>query len=97
MEYNRHGLDPKAITLPPACRRGARGLVVPDLVIHQRGSDQANLLVLEVKKQSDQSPAQCDHAKVSGLMKEFGYKFGALLRIPVGEGAHDDAAEWQWL
>ena len=46
-EYDRHGFDSKALNLPPQCRGGGRRLVVPDIVIHRRGRDDNNLLVIE--------------------------------------------------
>ncbi len=42
-EYNRNGQDPKRIPGNP------RNGILPDLVIHQRGSNKYNLIVLEFK------------------------------------------------
>ena len=42
-EYNRNGRQPKRIPANP--RNGA----FPDLIIHQRGSNQCNLLIMEFK------------------------------------------------
>lgn len=42
-EYNRNGMQPKRIPANP--RNGA----FPDLIIHQRGSNKYNLLVMEFK------------------------------------------------
>ena len=52
-EYNRHGSDTKRLRLG---RREASDhdlqavIVFPDIIVHQRGTDDHNLLVVEVKK-----------------------------------------------
>lgn len=53
VEYNRHIDDPKRLLLPPrkALDDELRATTVfPDIIVHVRGTDDHNLLVLEVKK-----------------------------------------------
>jgi hypothetical protein len=52
-EYNRHGADPKRLDLPPrdALDREVRATTVfPDIIVHRRGTDDHNEIVLEIKK-----------------------------------------------
>jgi hypothetical protein len=53
VEYNRHFDNPKKLSLPPrdALDREVRSTTVfPDIIVHKRNTDEANLLVLELKK-----------------------------------------------
>src|SRR5437773_438959 len=67
VEYNRHGLDPKDLDLPVECRGGGMRLIVPDIIIHCRGNDEDNLLVIELKKETNPEPRACDRAKIEGM------------------------------
>jgi hypothetical protein len=53
-EYNRAGDIPKKLGLPPECANSqdddGQSLAVPDVIVHRRGPEGPNLLVLEVKK-----------------------------------------------
>ena len=79
-EYNRHGLsrDPKNLM-------GKR--VFPDIVVHRRGTDIENLLVIEVKKKGhSQNALDHDKWKLAELTKrkgKFGYQLGLLLEFHV--------------
>jgi hypothetical protein len=54
VEYNRAGDMPKRLNLPDECANfrdaDGRSLVVPDIIVHTRGPNGPNLLVLELKK-----------------------------------------------
>jgi len=70
-EYNRHGVEIK--------RAGKKKRVFPDIVVHQRGSDEANILVLEVKKVNSKYYKN-DVEKLKVLTgRQFRYKSGLLL------------------
>ena len=97
VEYNRHGMDKKMLTLPPACRGGGRRRVFPDIIVHRRGHDRANLLVIEVKKETNTEPRTCDRAKIEAMKREFGYTSGVLLDLPGGRGAADREPKEEWL
>lgn len=87
-EYNRHGMDPKRIHWPGSVSAEPTELVIPDLVIHRRGTDARNLLVIEVKKVSASSTElERDRTKLRAIAAEFGYEHWALLRVPTGPGA----------
>jgi hypothetical protein len=97
VEYNRHGLDPKALNLPADCRGGGRRRVFPDIIIHRRGHDRANLLVVEIKKETNREPRTCDRLKIEAMKREFGYKWGVLIELPARKGAVEREPREQWL
>ena len=61
VEYNRDGATPKRLDLPEACANfrndDGEALVVPDVIVHQRGHNRQNVLVLELKKRLTESRA----------------------------------------
>jgi hypothetical protein len=75
VEYNRHGAEPKRLRLPrrKALDRELRATTVfPDILIHRRNTDDANLLVLELKKPGE--PLAYDNLKLRAFRREFGYR-----------------------
>ena len=96
MEYNRHGMDPKDLDLPAGCRGGGRRRVYPDIIVHRRGHDRANLLVVEVKKETNTEPRTCDRAKIEAMKREFGYHSGVLIELPSGKGATGRQPTEEW-
>ncbi len=81
-EYNKHYEDEK--------RYGyfeEDDVARPDIIVHQRGSDDRNLLVIEVKKRSEGSSDDAkDILKLEGLTRRatadhhyFGYKYGVFI------------------
>ena len=97
VEYNRHGLDPKEVRLPPSCRGGGKRLIVPDIVVHHRGHDGDNLLVVELKKRSNHESRVCDRAKIVAMKRELGYQCGVLIVLPAGGEAKGGKADEEWL
>ncbi len=97
VEYNRHGLDPKAVKLPPECGNGAARLIVPDLIVHRRGKDGANLLAIEIKKETNKESRDCDRAKLQALKRELRYTYGVLLELPAGPDASRREARVEWI
>jgi hypothetical protein len=83
-EYNRHGISAKRLPGGHECKEGQQPLIVPDIVVHQRGHDQANLLVAELKKSTNPEPRSCDEDKVKGVIEQFAYKFGLLVEVEAG-------------
>jgi len=78
VEYNRHLDDPKRLQLP---RRDALDdelratTVFPDIIVHVRGTDEHNLLVLEVKKPGE--PLEYDEHKLRAFRRELNYQHAA--------------------
>ena len=88
-EYSRDGgVAPKRLALPAQCGRKKHGVVRPDVIVHHRGPEGLNLLVLELKKSVSAVPPQCDHNRIRAFRRVFGYAFGATImcqmRVAVG-------------
>jgi len=67
--------------------------VFPDIIVHKRGIQQKNLLVVEVKKSSTQISGQVDRNKLIAFTKEpYKYKFGVFLKISLAN--ENDYFEW---
>jgi hypothetical protein len=100
IEYNRDGAAPKRLNLPEACanfrNEDGEALVVPCVIVHKRGPDGPNVLVLELKKTTNREPRNCDRARVRALRERLGYSFGALIECETRQG-HEPAInmrEW---
>lgn len=86
VEYNRHGNRPKRLRLPrrKALDRELRATTVfPDILVHQRDTDDHNVLVLELKKPGE--PLDRDALKLRAFREELGYRHTAHLIL--GRGA----------
>jgi hypothetical protein len=95
--YDRHGLDRQALGAPADCEDRGRSLTVPDIVVHRRGRDDANLLVIELRKTTSHEPRQCDEAKIRAMKRELGYRYGVLIDVPAGPGAATRKPNERWL
>ncbi len=89
-EYNRDGDIPKHLGLNDDCAnyRDENGqmLVVPDVIVHRRGVEGPNILVLEVKKTSNPAPRDCDRARIRAFCRQYEYEFGALIECETRRG-----------
>jgi len=97
VEYNRHGLVPKEVGLPESCRGGGRKRIFPDVIVHQRGHDDENLLVIQIKKETNREPRECDRAVIEAMKREFRYRRGLLIDLPAGPGATGRDTKLEWL
>jgi hypothetical protein len=95
VEYNRHGVEPKTLAALSECDR-ATALVSPDIVIHQRGTDNCNVLAIEIKKNSSREPLDCDRNRLREFRAQLGYSLAALVVLPVGSNLaqSDTCVEW---
>jgi hypothetical protein len=96
VEYNRHGVDPKDVDLPRSCRDRKKALIVPDIIVHRRGTDAENLLVIEMKKRTNRESRACDRAKIIAMKRELSYEHGALIVLPAGRGAKEQDVNEEW-
>jgi hypothetical protein len=96
-EYNRHGLDPKIVDLPNNCREGGKRLIIPDIIVHHRGNDDNNVLVIEMKKQSNRESRDCDRAKILAMKRELLYQHGLIIDLPVGPKVNEEQVGEEWL
>ena len=85
-EYNRHGYDIKRL---PHCSRR----VYPDLIVHHRGDDEENFLVMEFKTWWNPD-TKGDIKKLEDMMdkeKGYGYRYG--ISVLLGE----NGPEIRWI
>lgn len=67
--------------------------IYPDIIVHKRGTDESNILIIEVKKSTNPDTGVSDKEKINELMKQpYKYKFGLFLRIDLY--SKDDNLEW---
>jgi hypothetical protein len=92
-EYARHLGKPKYLARYRQLLRQA-GLEVAeedrprriDLVIHERGTDERNLLAIEIKRSVNRRDRRYDRLKLQALREELGYEFTLFLELgPDGE------------
>lgn len=98
-EYNRRGkgVEPKELEWPDNDGNPTYKNVFPDIIVHQPGHDEANLLVIEVKKTTNHYSDEADLAKLDKLCWQLRYRHGLFLRLPAGKGAVRDGIAMQWV
>jgi len=87
-EYNRHGEEPKRmnfVDVGEIAQDDREGKTVyPDIIVHRRGNDDDNLLVIEIKKSNSRSGKEQDLSKLTKFTgKQFSYKIGLFLSFDV--------------
>jgi hypothetical protein len=83
-EYNRDGFDVKKLMLSDrsvTVDQLDAVTVFPDIIVHKRGRQDQNLLVLEMKKASSAVAHDHDMEKLSAFKSELKYRFAALVVI----------------
>lgn len=83
-EYNRHGDDIKKLPLPVENIKNSdleAKTVYPDIIVHRRGDDKCNLLVIEAKKTAmgDMERDRCKLRAFTHPRGRYKYKCGLLL------------------
>ena len=95
-EYNRFDEIPKKLELPTDkvnWNDTEAKTVFPDIIVHKRGTQKNNLLVIEIKKSSNSNPGNFDRKKLKAFIKDpYNYRFGLFLRIDLDD--EDDCLEW---
>lgn len=79
-EYNLHGPLPKRLLRE--CEGNSQELVYPDIVVHQRGNDDSNLLVVEAKPRKRPMVPKCDRIKLEEFTRlngDYRYEFGLFI------------------
>src|SRR3972149_9080445 len=85
-EYNRDGFDVKRLALSerPARDDDVEAVTVfPDIVVHRRGNNEHNLLVIEMKKYGARTAPDYDIQKLKAFRSELRYNFAAHVIIGV--------------
>lgn len=96
-EYNRHFDDPKRLNLPRrrALDREIRATTVfPDIIVHERNSDERNYLVLELKKPGES--LEYDELKLQAFRNELGYLHTAHVILGL-DAAGELVREVRWV
>lgn len=90
-EYNRYGHDPK--NLPSSVPISGKRRVYPDIIIHRRGFEGPNLLVIEAKKSRRLDKGQ-DLKKLRGYKQTLNYVFAAFLEVSTGKKCEVPSVSW---
>jgi hypothetical protein len=100
VEYNRAGDIPKRLNLPDECANfrdaDGRSLVVPDIIVHTRGPEGPNVLVVELKKTTNRDGPECDRKRVPAFVSQLGYACGALVLCETRSGQKNVATITDW-
>ncbi|WP_048190506.1 hypothetical protein [Methanobacterium sp. SMA-27] len=67
--------------------------VFPDIIVHQRRT-RSNLLVIEVKKSSNNDTGQSDKDKIKAFRNELGYKYGVFINFETDKKATIKDLKW---
>lgn len=95
-EYNRDGVDPKRIEhlgLRPDDEDTESKTVFPDIIAHQRGTDE-NYLVIEFKKSTSSVDRRVDYAKLRGYQHSLGYRYALFVELSAGGKSGIEYVEW---
>ena len=76
--------------------RDGEALAVPDVIVHQRGDQGPNVLVLELKKTSNPAGADCDRERVLAFREHLDYEFGALVECETRHGHSPGIRVSEW-
>ncbi|UTW60235.1 hypothetical protein KFE96_07955 [Kordiimonas sp. SCSIO 12603] len=85
-EYNKNHDDPKRLRIPRRKIVSAdtqATTVYPDIIVHKRNTDK-NLLVIEMKKTSNQEDDIYDLHKLKAFKEQLGYEYSIFLKLKVG-------------
>ncbi|RVG88457.1 hypothetical protein CN221_27365 [Sinorhizobium meliloti] len=96
-EYNRIGVngDPKRLNLP--AEFGTKnGRVIPDIIVHRRGDNEENLLVAELKMETNRESRDFDHRKLQAFVEQLEYRVGVFVELPAGPGARERRPDVWW-
>jgi hypothetical protein len=96
-EYNRDGIEPKQLPRPvlrPDSEDTDAKTVFPDIIVHRRGTNGNNLLVVEIKKTSNGDGREHDRRKLRGYKSILGYRYALFLELTVGSRPGVGRVEW---
>ncbi len=80
-EYNKHEVGTKMIVI-----NDKEEEIRPDIVVHRRGDDSNNLVVIEVKKEGSRKERDWAVTKLTELTRKDGkyqYKYGVLVEVQI--------------
>lgn len=73
----------------------AEKFVYPDIIVHKRGENNSNLLIIEVKKSSNQEGSEFDECKLKAYtsqsnMDGLNYKYGIFIKFFVNQDKYKE-------
>ncbi|MFW3340061.1 hypothetical protein ACN9JY_10010 [Aliarcobacter butzleri] len=89
-EYNRISSSCKILDIfPKKCVNNddTKAITVyPDIIVHKRGNNDENYIVIEIKKSTNNSPEEIayDKRKLKEYKSQLGYKFAIFINIATG-------------
>jgi len=71
----------------------------PDIVVHHRGNNNENLLIVEVKKRKSRADHNYDHEKLAAFTgnskwNKYHYKYGVFILLDTGEKPQEPELTW---
>jgi hypothetical protein len=96
-EYNRDGFNAKKLHLQPPETNAFDDdavTVFPDIIVHKRGSNNDNLLVVEIKKANSRLGPQFDKSKLTAFRAQLNYKWAAHVVVGFVKGKLVNTIEW---
>ena len=92
-EYNRVGTELMAKKLDlkaePSCTDDTDAQTVyPDIIVHHRGNENQNLLVIEAKKNSSRFGTSRDEEKLEAFGQQLGYEYCVLVTFDRDRASH---------
>jgi len=96
-EYNKDGDKVKSLEFPNSNVEwndtNAKS-VYPDIIVHRRGNNGPNLLVIEIKKSSNKSKRDHDYNKLEGYVQFLSYYCALFLEIGTKENVGKRSFDW---
>lgn len=82
VEYNKHGEEYKWHPSPDES-----GKIRPDIIVHERGTDDRNLLVIEIKKDATEGEIKNQKERVNAFVsgEDYQYDYGLFLDLNSGK------------
>lgn len=98
-EYNRQGSLTKHLSYGTGDDEGVKR-IYPDIIVHRRDRDDANLVAIEVKKGAKNNSD--DYDKIRALVSDdaYLYRWGILLALGIQGSSQTEliwVPRWQWL
>jgi hypothetical protein len=95
-EYNRIGKEDDVTKRIPSgmLPDGSQGRVYPDVIIHQRGVEDENVLIIEAKK-SDSSEKD-DKQKINAYIEHLNYEQGLFVNFDTGQDIDEFSYHCDW-
>jgi DNA-directed RNA polymerase specialized sigma54-like protein len=79
--FDKRSYPPKTIKIGEEVK-----VIIPDIIIHKRGSNKDNLLCIEAKKEYTATSEQKDYKKIIGLLNApYNYSYGCLVEYQPAE------------